>query len=136
MSFVDRISDLDAFILLCYGNPNISSLCARTKDEAVILVKSLSEYLCIDCLKNDEIIESIIYMDNLGIMWVNEKQTNEAQENGKDLVLKEFSSFRTPLGDAVATMISPPGFYLDDLQNEKEIWPDDHISKRYKNIGY
>ncbi len=31
MSFVDRISDLDAFILLCFGNPCHPSLRAKTK---------------------------------------------------------------------------------------------------------
>ncbi len=135
MSFVDRISDLDAFILLSYGNPTAPSLRAQTKDESVDFVKKLSEYLGIGCPKRDEIIEAIIYMDNLGIMWVNEKQADELNEKGKDVILKEFSSFRTPLGDAVVTMISPPEFYLDDIKNEGKL-PGDYVSQKYQGIGY
>lgn len=135
MSFVDRISDLDAFVLLAYGNPNFSSLRAQTKDESVDFVRNLSKYLGINCPDRNEIIEAAIYMDNLGVMWINEKQTDELNEKGKDLILKEFSSFRTPLGNAVTTMISPPGFYLNDMENEGKL-PDDYVSPKYKGMGY
>ena len=136
MSFVDRISDLDAFGLLCYGHPALPSLRAQTKDEAVSFVRKLAEYLAIDCPPYQAVIESIVYMDNLGITWVNEKPGEESDEKGKDLILKEFSSFRTPLGDAVAVMIAPPGFYPEQMPDKADrIWPDDHISKAFCNIG-
>ncbi len=132
MSFVDRISDLDAFVLLCYGNPSAPSLRAQTRDEAYSLVKELSEYLDIDCPSKASVIESIVYMDNLGIAWVNEK-LNENEERGKDLILKEFSSFRTPLGDAVVTMIAPPGFYKSVTSSTSNLeWPNDYINKLFR----
>jgi hypothetical protein len=49
MSFVDRISDIDAFVLLSYGHPALPSLRAQTKKEAVLLVKGLTEFLKIEC---------------------------------------------------------------------------------------
>jgi len=74
-------------------------------------------------------------MDNLGITWVNEKPGNESEERGKNLILKEFSSFRTPLGDAVAAMIAPPIFYLEQKPEKTDLnWPDDYISKAFRNI--
>jgi hypothetical protein len=136
MSFVDRISDLDAFVLLCYGNPRLPSMRASTKSEAFKFVCQLANYLSIDCPEEKLVIESIVYMDNLGITWVNEKQIAADEEKGKDLILKEFSSFRTPLGDAVAAVIAPPSFYKEDVESEKELnWPDDHISDLYRNAG-
>ena len=75
-------------------------------------------------------------MDNLGVTWVNEKTTDETTEKGKDLLLKEFSSFRTPLGNAVATMIAPPDFYRSQITFKlTNKWPDDYISNIYKGIG-
>lgn len=136
MSFVDRISDLDAFVLLCYGNPNLPSLRAATKEEAFSLVQKLVSFLNIDCPPKNAIIESIVYMDNLGLTWVNEKQTDENQEKGKDLILKEFSSFRTPLGDAVASVIAPPKFFKEHTTTMKEfVWPDDHLTGDYRSTG-
>ena len=135
MSLVDRISDLDAFILLCYGHPKYPSLRAKTKDEAVLLVEKLANYLNIAAPERTLIIESIVYMDNLGLTWVNEKFGTDSDERGKDLILKEFSSFRTPLGDAVALVIAPPGFYVDNLpKKDKLIWPDDYVSKKFKKL--
>lgn len=135
MSFVDRVSDLDAFILLCYGHPKLPSLRAQSKDKAVSLVRDLVEYLGVDSPSYEDVIESIVYMDNLGITWVNEKFIDESEEKGGNLILKEFSSFRTPLGDAVTAMIAPPGFYLEQVPEKIDpIWPDDYIGKAFRNI--
>ena len=136
MSFVDRINDVDAFVLLCYGHPSYPSFRANTKDDAVSLVQKLADYLNINAPSYDLIIESIVYMDNLGITWVNEKTDKENDEKGKDLILKEFSSFRTPLGDAVAAVIAPPKFYKERLPKNKRLtWPYDYISKEFRGIG-
>lgn len=134
MSFVDRISDLDSFILLCYGNPKVPSLRAATKNDAYVYVKQLAEFLALDRPDEKSVMESIVYMDNLGITWVNEIQTSESNEKGKDLILKEFSSFRSPLGDALASVIAPPGFFRDNISKDtNNIWPEDHISEIYRN---
>jgi hypothetical protein len=136
MSFVDRISDLDAFVLLCYGNPRVPSMRAQTKKEAFKLVSQLASFLAIQCPEEHAVIESIVYMDNLGISWVHEQQPRTDEERGKDLILKEFSSFRTPLGDAVAAVIAPPEFYREDVSSEKALkWPDDHVSSVFRNTG-
>ena len=75
-------------------------------------------------------------MDNLGITWVNEKPGDESEERGKDLISKEFSSFRTPLGDAVAAMIAPPGFYPENVSEKENMqWPRDYISEMFRGIG-
>jgi hypothetical protein len=75
-------------------------------------------------------------MDNLGITWVNEKTEISYQEKGMDLVLKEFSSFRTPLGDAVAAMTAPPGFYPKNVSQKEDMkWPVDYIGKTYQDVG-
>ncbi|RMH30923.1 MAG: hypothetical protein D6690_17835 [Nitrospirae bacterium] len=73
-------------------------------------------------------------MDNLGLTWVNERQTEDREEKGKDLILKEFSSFRTPLGDAVAAVIAPPGFYREIIDSEVPvpIWPEGHVAESYR----
>lgn len=135
MSFVDRVSDLDAFVMLCYGHPALPSLRAQTKDEAVSLVRKLAEFIGVDPPHYKAIIESIVYMDNLGITWVNEK-LREDEEKGKDLILKEFSSFRTPLGDAVADMIAPPGFFPEKIpEKAPRHWPEDYIGEAFHNIG-
>jgi len=136
MSFVDRISDLDAFVLLCYGNPTQPSFRAKSRDEAFLLVKNLIEFIGIGCPLKEEVIESIVYMDNLGITWVNEKLTDETTEKGSDMLLKEFSSFRTPLGNAVAAMIAPPDFYLSQISDKSNNkWPDDYVSNKYCGKG-
>ena len=136
MSFVERISDLDAFVCLCYGNPRNPSVRAATKKEAFKLVSQLADFLAIGCPEEQTVIESIVYMDNLGITWVNEQQLGADEERGKDLLLKEFSSFRTPLGNAVASVIAPPGFYRGDIPYEKALrWPDDHVSGIFRNAG-
>ncbi len=135
MSFVDRISDLDAFVLLCYGHHALPSLRAQTKDEAVSLVRKLAEFLGIDCPPYEAVIESIVYLDNLGITWVNEN-LEEGEEKGKDLILKEFSSFRTPLGNIVAEMIAPPAFYPEKIPEKVDRhWPEDYIGGVFRNIG-
>jgi hypothetical protein len=128
MSFIDRISDLDAFVLLCFGNPALPSLRAKTKKDAFLLVEQLTTFLHIDCPSFESVIESIVYMDNLGITWVNEKSSASDSEKGKDIILKEFSCFRSPLGDAVASVIAPPRFYKQDVsRHDTLIWPMDHI---------
>ena len=65
MSFVDRISDLDAFVLLSYGSPAVPSLRAGSKDEAYRLVESLANFLGIDSPPKERIYEAIIYMDKV-----------------------------------------------------------------------
>ncbi len=135
MSFVDRISDLDAFVILCFGNPNVPSLRAETKTHAYSLVQKLSSFLGIECSRKESIIESIIYMDNLGLTWVNENRLDKNDEKGKDLILKEFSSFRTPLGDAVTAVIAPPSFYKTELNVEDAQWPEDHVANHFRGLG-
>lgn len=136
MSFVDRISDLDAFILLGYGNPSLPSLRASNKEEAFSLIQKLANFVGVDCPPKDSVVESIIYMDNLGLTWVNERQVDEKQEKGKDLILKEFSSFRTPLGDALASVIAPPRFFKVHTNTAKKlVWPDDHLEEGYRGAG-
>lgn len=136
MSFVDRISDIDAFVLLSYGHPFLPSLLAKTKKEAVSFVEDLAEFLNVESPTKEIIIESIVYMDNLGITWVNEKKETWEQEKGINILLREFSSFRTPLGDAVAIMIAPPGFYPENVSRKDNMkWPVDYIGKSYQGIG-
>lgn len=136
MSFVDRISDVDAFVLLCYGPPDGPSLRAKTKQKAYGFVEDLCRHLGLDTPTMLTVVESIIYMDNLGLTWVNEKPA-EDQEIGQDLILKEFSSFRTPLGDAVTRAIAPPGFYkCQDSSWSKPPQPVDYVNERYVGAGH
>lgn len=133
MSFVDRLSDIDAFVLISYGDPHGSSLRADTKDQAFQFVKSLADFIEVDVPKMDVVIESIIYLDNLGITWVNETPSGSDAEKGESLLLKEFSSFRTPLGNEVAKVIAPPTFFLLKTGKEKRDWPKDFINPQFKD---
>lgn len=134
MSFVDRLSDLDAFVLISYGDPHERSMRANTKEEAFTFMKTLAIYLGIMVPNKEDVIESIIYMDNLGLTWVNEKGSGENTEIGKDLILKEFSSFRTPLGDEVVKVITPANFFIPKtLRKIKKGWPESVVNLKFKN---
>ncbi len=132
ISFVDRLTDLDSFVLLSFGDPNGRSFRAKTKAELIDLVQRLSDYLHVSLPDPAKVIESVIYLDNLGLSWINEKTTDSNAEKGDSLVLKEFSSFRTPLGDAIVKVILPPDFFVPvKLRKQQPIWPADFINAEF-----
>jgi hypothetical protein len=103
---------------------------------AFSLVRELAGFLGIDCPDQQAVIESLVYMDNLGLTWVSEQQEQSDGGREKDIILKEFSSFRTPLGDAVASVIAPPGFFLDNIIRKPQMeWPVSHVSSEFRNAG-
>ncbi len=135
MSFVDRLSDLDAFVLISYGDPHERSMRADTKNEAFTLAKKLAIYLGICVPNRENVIESVIYMDNLGLTWINEKASDAETERGESLILKEFSSFRTPLGNEVVKVITPASFFIPKaLREGKKDWPESFVNLRFKDV--
>jgi len=133
MSFVDRLSDLDAFVLVSYGDPNEKPMRANNKKEIFMFVKKLARYLDIGIPNKKDVIESVIYMDNLGCTWVNEKGSGERSERGESLILKEFSSFRTPLGDEVVKVITPPYFFIPKaMRKPDKRWPENVVNANFK----
>ncbi|TKJ35678.1 MAG: hypothetical protein CEE38_13775 [Planctomycetes bacterium B3_Pla] len=134
MSFVDRLSDLDAFILVSYGNPHEESMRANTKEEAYTFVKKLADYLSIIVPAKEDVIEAIIYMDNLGLTWINEKASDGETEKGDLLILKEFSSFRTPLGNEVMKVVTPPDFFISPaIDKAEKVWPEKVVDLKFKD---
>jgi len=134
MSFVDRLSDLDAFILVSYGDPHEKSMRADTKEEAYTFVKKLAAYLWIVVPTKEDVIEAIIYMDNLGLTWVNEKASDAETDKGEVLILKEFSSFRTPLGNEVVKVITPPDFFTPPaMRKAGKVWPENIVNLKFKD---
>lgn len=134
MSFVDRLNDLDAFVLVSYGSADEMSMRANTKNEAFMFVKKLAEYLGVDIPFKEDVIESVIYMDNLGLTWVNEKSSGRKAEKGQSLILKEFSSFRTPLGDEVIKVITPQNFFIPkSIRGPKKSWPTNVVNLKFKD---
>ena len=83
MSFVERITDLDSFVLISYGNPNFQSFRANDREQIIKRVNQLAIFLDTGEIKKDKIIESVIYLDNLGLTWVNEQVDNTEQEKGE-----------------------------------------------------
>jgi hypothetical protein len=135
MNFVERITDLDSFILIAFGNPIFQSFKANYKEEIIKRVNQLAIFLNAEERIGDKIIESVIYLDNLGLTWVNERIDNPGQEKGEVLILKEFSSFRTPLGDSVVKVITPPHFFIDIKSVNDSDWPGRIVNKEfYKEI--
>lgn len=130
--FVDRLSDLDIVVLISYGIPSVISMRAESKNGIFSFVKKLTLYLGLNVPSKEEVVESVIYMDNLGLVWVNEKRINKGTERGEGLILKEFSSFRTPLGNEVVKVITPPDFFVGK-KNSKKDWPEKVINEKYKN---
>src|SRR5574341_1745771 len=134
MSFVDRLADLDAFVLVSYGHPGEYSMRANKKDVICMYVHQLAEYLGIDKPNREDIIESVIYMDNLGLTWINENNPSAGSEKGDNLILKEFSSFRTPLGNEVVKVVTPPGFFRrKDTVGRFSKWPREVVNDNFKN---
>lgn len=136
ISFVDRLSDLDIIVLTSYGQPFKVSMRAGSRDEIFLLVKKMAFYLGLNVPGKDEVIESVVYMDNLGLTWVNEKSGDENAEKGEGLILKEFSSFRTPLGSEVVKVIVPPGFFVSKAANSKKDWPEKIIDSKYRSSAW
>jgi hypothetical protein len=132
VSFVDRLSDLDIVVLVSYGIPFVTSMRAGSKDEIYLFVKKLTLFLGLYMPSKEEVIESVVYMDNLGLTWVNEKSTGKKTERGEALILKEFSSFRTPLGNEVIKVITPPDLFIGKKNSMKD-WPDKIINGKYRN---
>lgn len=133
ISFVDRLSDIDVIVLVSYGLPFKISMRANSRDEIFSLVREMALYLGLSVPDKDDAIESVIYMDNLGLTWINEKNIDEEMEKGEGLILKEFSSFRTPLGNEVVKVVIPPDFFIKERTNSKNDWPDKIINAKYKN---
>lgn len=134
MTFVDRLNDLDAFVLVSYGATYEMPMRANTKEEACMFVEKLADYLDISAPDKRDIIESVIYMDNLGLTWVNEKVSDAETEKGESLILKEFSSFRTPLGNEVVKVITPPNFFMPKgMRKPDKVWPENAVNREFKN---
>lgn len=131
MSFVDRITDFDSFVLISYGNPKFQSFRATNREQIIIRIKKFAEYLNIGEFNNDKVLESVIYLDNLGLTWVNEQIEEKEQEKGESIILKEFSSFRTPLGDSVVKVITPPNFFINDKVTTEKDWPEGYVNKKF-----
>jgi hypothetical protein len=127
---VNRLSDLDAFVLLCFGPPDRESLKAESRREAIELVKALARHLGRDLRPDEAIVDSFIYMDNLGVTWVSQHEQPEWTDDGASPV-KEFSVFRPPLGDAVAGAIAPPGFFVPRDQSAPNAqWPEELVARQ------
>lgn len=129
LELIDRISDFDAFIILCFGSPELPSLRAESRAEALALIKKLSTYLSINLPEEEGIIDSLFFLDNLGLTWVTQREiprwTPSSEKN-----LRELSVFRSPLGDAVAGAIAPDGFYIKkEYLPENPNWPEDMVNK-------
>jgi len=101
---------------------------ANSKDEVFMFVKELAECLGIQVPGKEEVVESVIYMDNLGCTWVNEKVEGLESEKGESLILKEFSSFRTPLGDEVVKAVTPSQFFTPKPLRKGNTWPRDIVN--------
>ncbi len=128
MGFVDRVSDIDVFVLLSFGHPRFQSHFAKDKDECIEQVESFAKYLHISPPIENDILESIIYMDNLGIMWVTQHEVKEGEEDS--VFSTNFSAFRSPLGNVFAAVIAPPDFYLElAIDHDGLKWPDDFVCK-------
>lgn len=128
MSFVDRISDIDAFVLLSFGHPKVRSQFAGNQNECIAFVEAFAKYLNITSPVRKDILESIIYMDSLGIMWVTQHEVPEGKKDAE--FSTRFSAFRSPLGDVVADVIAPPDFYLDPPPESNDSrWPLDFVNK-------
>lgn len=132
ISFVDRLSDIDIVVLVSYGLPFKTSMRANSRKEIFLFVRKMTLYLGLNVPDRDSVIESVIYMDNLGLTWVNEKGTGRKTEKGEALILKEFSSFRTPLGSEIVKVIVPSDFFVV-RNNSKSGWPDKIINEKYRN---
>lgn len=135
MSFVEGVSDLDAFVLLGYGPPGGPSMLAPTKARALDLVAQLAAYLRVTLPPGGAIVEAMVFLDNLGLLWLNEQPPAVSTEKGQHLPLKEFSSFRTPLGSAVAAAIAPPEFYKTPKRRARTWRPSNYVSAQYRQAG-
>lgn len=139
LALLDRLSDLDAYVLLCYGHPRAPSFTAGSKDDVVFFAGRLSEFLGVDCPPKDQIAESVIYLDNLGLVWITDETrvaeippAPRAPPSGHIPILQEFSSFRTPLGDTVAEVIAPPDFFQATPPKSPNVGrPDGFVSAQY-----
>jgi hypothetical protein len=124
ISFVDRISDLDGIILLSFGHPAKESIRTNSKIDAITNVLDFCKYVGIDLPEENKINEAILYLDNLGLMWVTQKETND--DKAGILGVEDYSCFRSTFGSQVASVIAPIGFYVDDIENKYE-WPKDFV---------
>ena len=134
MQIVDRLSDLDVVTLTSYGPTFQNSFTPKSKKEAYEMVSSLTKYIGIEEPTKDDIFESIIYLDNLGLTWVNELESKRKLKGDTHLILGDFSSFRTPFGKEVTKTILPPDFFSQN--DNKKLWPNSYINSRYVRNGY
>lgn len=132
MDLVQRISDMDAFVLASYGSNNDICFHPKGNDELHDLVAKLANYFEMKIPTKEQVIYSVVFMDNLGLTWVNQQDLGEGEEAGKDILFKEFSSFRTPLGEEVISVIVPPDFYMEATKNILQEWPAGIVNSRYK----
>ena len=127
----NRLSDLDAFVLLCFGPPYQESFKTESRAETIQLVRTLANYLAVELPSDQNIEDSLIYMDNLGVTWVSQRD-NPRWSPESTRQVREFSVFRPPLGDLVVDAITPPGFFTDqELIDSNSEWPQKFISREY-----
>jgi hypothetical protein len=132
LRMVDRLSDVDAFLLLCFGDPEEPSLRAESRAEALDLIDQLAKLTGTELPPQEALVDSIIYMDNLGVTWVTQREMPR-WAGGDEPPVREFSVFRPPLGDAVAGAIAPADFFIPPNQRPEEAeWPDDYVAQRYQ----
>ncbi len=116
---------------MSFGPPFGQSRRATNKKEAFDFVRLLAEFLEISDLPTfDEVIESIVYLDNLGLTWVREENSQGKRDSQN---FGEFSSFRTPLGNAVVKTIAPHNLFMEEynIQHDKS-WPENAINPKFR----
>jgi len=134
ITLIERISDLDSLVLLSYGDPRDPTFECDSKRESYALVEQLSEYLNLETPIQDEVYESIVYMDNLGLTWVKEVGTGADGDQRTGPGLEECSSWRTSLGDEVVKAITPSGFFIPKAERAPEsVWPSDFVSPKFQS---
>lgn len=125
ISFVDRISDLDGVILLAFGHPEKESLRMNSKNDAINHVIQFCRFINLDLPETSSINEAILYLDNLGLMWVTQKEVDD--DKGGILGVEDYSCFRSTFGSQVASVIAPVGFYNNVISNSLK-WPEEYVN--------
>lgn len=134
ITYVDRISDLDSFVLLSYGDPTEDPLSCHSKKEAFDLVERVARHFDLPVPSERAVFESIIYMDNLGLTWVKEAGSTSTDEKRTGPGLEEFSSWRTPLGHEVVKAITPRRFFIPKSERPPGAqWPEDFINRDFQS---
>jgi hypothetical protein len=132
LQMVERVSDLDTFVLLSFGPPYLPSFRAPSRSSAIEQVRLLCEYLAIQMPTEENIVDSLIYMDNLGLTWVTRQELDYRAQSHR-APIAEFSVFRSSLGDIVASAIVPPDFFRTEITTTEGIWPNDYVNKTEKS---